>query len=108
MTDPTRHEATYTLTSVPERFARIYRRRGMEIPTAHSGHDEGSLVPYERREWHEQYARAFGYFWLPCVLCSQPYGGHEIVDTIPDPTRGPRAGLTICPTCTAQRNGGEP
>lgn len=23
------------------------------------------------------YARFFGYFWLPCVLCGKHFGGHE-------------------------------
>ena len=108
MTDSTSREAAYRLTSVPERFARVYRRRGMKVPAARTGHDEAALIAYENRGWHKRYAQACGYFWLPCVLCDRPYGGHEIVDTIPDPTRGPGAGLTICPACTARRNGGEP
>ena len=27
---------------------------------------------------HRIYARSFGYFWLPCPLCGEMFGGHEI------------------------------
>ena len=26
---------------------------------------------------HKLYANMFGYFWLPCSLCGEMYGGHE-------------------------------
>lgn len=29
------------------------------------------------RKLHQLYARVFGYFWLPCPLCSRMFGGHE-------------------------------
>lgn len=25
------------------------------------------------------YANAFGYFWLPCPVCKENFGGHEIM-----------------------------
>ena len=103
----TRYTQKFTMAPVPEPFASIYRRRGMQIPELHSGHDPAALVPYGYLEWHRAYARAIGYFWLPCPLCDEPFGGHEIGDTIPDPTRGPECGLKICPACTAERNGGQ-
>lgn len=104
--DGGRRSTVLQLAPVPEPFARIYRRRGMDIPTGHSGHAPGARVPYRWRAWHRRYATLRGYFWLPCQLCDQPWGGHEIGDTIPDPTKGPGWGLMICPACTAKRNGG--
>lgn len=101
-----RYTQTLTLRPIPEAFARVYRRRGMEIPIGHSGHDAGALIPYRWRAWHRRYAQAHGLFWMPCPLCDQPFGGHEIGDTIPDPTRAPNGGMVICPACTATRNGG--
>jgi len=91
---------------VPEEFAEVYRRRGMTVPTATSALDPGALVAYWHRAWHQAYAKARGYFWLPCVLCDQPFGGHEIGGSIPDPIAGPHRGIGICPACTARRNGG--
>jgi len=29
------------------------------------------------RKLNQFYAWLFGYFWLPCPLCSQMFGGHE-------------------------------
>jgi len=26
---------------------------------------------------HRWYANHYGYFWLPCPLCGEPFGGHE-------------------------------
>lgn len=100
------HATTLRMRPVPEAYARVYRRRGMDIPESHSGHAAGALVPYRFRAWHQRYASTHGFFWLRCVLCGESFGGHEIGDHIPDPTRGPRSGLMICPACTARRNGG--
>ncbi len=49
-----------------------------------------------------KYARRHGYFWLPCPLCDEPFGGHEWNDgygTIPDLKKSGR-GEGVCPTCT--------
>lgn len=57
-------------------------------------------------------AARLGYFWLPCPLCGQHFGGQEWDDvdghdaSIPDPERQQdpdRAlrGIAICPNCTA-------
>ena len=26
---------------------------------------------------HQNFARQYGYFWLPCPVCHEPFGGHE-------------------------------
>ena len=57
------------------------------------------------------YARMFGYFWLPCPLCGQEFGGHEWKDidgkcsTIPWPQEGPGMNKGICPDCTKAGKG---
>lgn len=58
--------------------------------------------PHLPRFLHRWYARLFGYFWLPCPLCREPFGGHEII--IPEPEEigiirpgGPRR--IPCPRC---------
>jgi hypothetical protein len=52
------------------------------------------------------YARLRGYFWLPCPLCGQEFGGHEwryensfgII-----PSGKPGIGLAICPDCAVEK-----
>lgn len=68
------------------------------------------------------FARAHGYFWLPCPLCGIHFGGHEIrrgggfedyPHHIPDPARPPvgdkhgwQMGYQgICPFCTKAKRG---
>lgn len=92
-----RHRKTLTLKPVARRFAKIYRRRGLNPPDGHSGHDDTATLPYKYRTAHRLYATTSGYFWLPCPRCAEPFGGHEIVDVI--------AG--VCPVCTAEMNGGK-
>lgn len=29
------------------------------------------------RRYNQLYALVWGYFWLPCPLCGEPFGGHE-------------------------------
>ena len=99
-----RREIKLKLKPVPERFAAIYRERGMEVPPLHSGHSEGALIPLRLRAVHRVYANAMGYYWLPCVLCGREYGGHEIGGSIPDPTEGLGWSICICPFCTIERN----
>lgn len=56
------------------------------------------------------YAKALGYFWLPCPLCGRGFGGHEwprrdgVPVTVPDPDR-PNGGLGICPWCAEAGHG---
>jgi hypothetical protein len=100
------HRATFRLRPVPEEYANVYRRRGMELPALSGPHSPGALVPYRFRRFHESWATEHGFFWLPCDLCSRPFGGHEIHGSIPDPMKGEGWGIGICPACTAERNGG--
>lgn len=104
-----RHTFTFTLEPLPDEFTAIYRRRGMKVPSASSSELSGALIPYEDREFHHAYATRLGLFWLPCVLCGKEFGGHEITDSVPDPTsQNQYQYITICPACTAERNGGVP
>lgn len=61
---------------------------------------------------HRWYARAFGYAWVPCPLCSKCTGGHEWRDrdgrssAIADPNI-PGLWHGICPACTRSGYGDE-
>lgn len=50
------------------------------------------------------YANFMGYFWLPCPLCKQYFGGHEwkigFGNSIKDESR---LGMGICPDCAKKR-----
>lgn len=71
------------------------------------------LVPYKWRQAHRWYAAVGGYFWAPCPLCGQKFGGHEWRDikgrpsSIPDPLQpnGPGSSIGICPACTRAGRG---
>ena len=77
----------------------------------------GRAVPYRFRRVHQAYAFVTGFFWMPCPLCGQPFGGHEWRDidgqpaSVPDPSQpppGPYAAFTskgICPQCTRAGRG---
>lgn len=51
-------------------------------------------------------AYAGGYFWLPCPVCHEYFGGHEwrsydgLSPYVPDLDRLPSGGEGICPRCT--------
>ena len=51
------------------------------------------------------FAKRHGYFWLPCPLCGEHFGGHEWTthsdkpSSIPVPGQ-PGLGQGICPECT--------
>lgn len=61
------------------------------------------------------YARLFGYYWQPCPLCGEMFGGHEwrsyelhgLPGTIPCPDRPEGCGTGICPACTLAGKGYE-
>jgi hypothetical protein len=63
-----------------------------------------------RRRAHRLYAFLGGYFWLPCPLCGNCFGGHEWRDldgnlsSIPDETT-PGLSHGICPACTRAGKG---
>ena len=76
------------------------------LAQASTGSEEWArLVPYRWRAFHHRYATRHGYFWLPCVLCGRPFGGHESGDSIPDPTGPTGAGICICSQCTPAGRG---
>jgi len=63
------------------------------------------------RTLNRWYAAVAGYFWLPCPLCGQCFGGHEWrvcrkghESAIPDPER-PGGGIAICRDCTSAGRG---
>lgn len=68
-------------------------------------------VPGHFQGFHEAYAARHGLFWLPCVLCMTPYGGHQSAGSVPDPTQPPAGPLSplhcigICPRCTRSGKG---
>lgn len=66
-----------------------------------------AAIPYRLRRAHKAIALALGYFWLPCSLCGEPYGGHEWRDIGGNPSyvwlrqEGPGVrSKGICPKCT--------
>lgn len=56
------------------------------------------------------YAQINGYFWLPCPVCGEEFGGHEWRDrgghasAIPDEPYA-SGGTGICPNCTISGTG---
>jgi hypothetical protein len=101
-----KHEITLT-TRRPGWAERAWcRRLDMDVPLAVTRNPVGDLVrllPYRWRRVHRAYATRHGFFWLPCVLCDRPFAGHEYGDIVPDPTRGPGCGVSICSRCTKRR-----
>lgn len=55
---------------------------------------------------HQAYAWLSNYFWIPCPVCGEPFGGHEWADVdglpsaVPEPDQA-HMSWGICPTCTA-------
>ncbi len=101
-----RYQVTLTMRP-PSWIERLwYRSLGIRPPLACCApkHREAwvRLLPQAWTRIHERYARTNGFFWLPCVLCSRPYGGHQSGGRIPDPEYGPGSGrsIGICPRCT--------
>ncbi len=55
------------------------------------------------RQANKFYANTFGYFWLPCPVCGQEFGGHEWSDVGDMPSSfpiGPSKGRGMCTDCT--------
>lgn len=103
-----KHSVTFSMRP-PGVTERIWHRRlGLPLPLACGSTGPWHarwvrLLPYRWRRLHHAYAVAYGFFWRSCDLCDRPYGGHEYGDTIPDPTRPPNGGITICSRCTIAR-----
>ncbi len=36
------------------------------------------MIKKINRLWNYLYASAHGYFWLPCPICGENFGGHEL------------------------------
>ena len=76
-----------------------------------------SNIKHKRsRKLERNYARDNGYFWLPCPICGEYFGGHEImwlvdffpqVSTFVDSQDTPGNGRAICPDC-ANAGKGDP
>jgi hypothetical protein len=64
---------------------------------------EGRLDRGRERRYQKRYAKRHGYYWLPCHLCGEEFGGHEHGGMVPTPD--PYRSTTICPRCTAERQG---
>lgn len=60
----------------------------------------GFRLPYWPRWPHRLYANLMGYFWHPCPLCGQPFGGQESTAAAIGATgRPPDEGFVVCPRC---------
>jgi hypothetical protein len=77
-----------------------------------TGHDWfAEKVPYRFRDTHRWFANMMGYFWIPCPMCGEPFGGHEWRDidgqpsSIPAPDGRPDIRVGICPECTQAGRG---
>lgn len=54
-----------------------------------------------RRLYNLAYAALFGYFWLPCPICKEKFGGHEWkVSWIKDQSGLMRLG--VCENCSKE------
>lgn len=77
------------------------RRRFVRRPRVIRSDVEGRRDRERERRYQRRYARLHGYFWLPCPICGDEFGGHERHGTIPTNEPGRLSG--ICPSCTAER-----
>lgn len=60
-------------------------------------------LPYRPRWLNRIYARLLGYFWLPCPLCVEPFGGHEwLHDGRHDLSLGGGLKIGTCPRCPVE------
>lgn len=67
----------------------------------------------KNREYNKQFALNNGYFWLPCPLCGQEFGGHEWEKESNGKktaikTDEPAIGKGICPDCVEADKGNWP
>lgn len=68
----------------------------MSEPKAAVGSLLGRRPAMRRPRWvNRLYANLLGYFWLPCPICGQMFGGHERSKTVSVPV-GPDASLIVC------------
>ena len=45
------------------------------------------------------YAFIHGYFWLPCPLCGEKFGGHEWAKSLDSIYTGGNRGVGVCSDC---------
>lgn len=77
--------------------------------------DNRMSIMQQNRQLAEEVAQAAGYFWKPCPLCKQNFGGHEWTQinghesSIPKDWTTDEMGIVelkmstgICPDCTFQ------
>jgi len=51
---------------------------------------------------HQFYAWLMGYFWIPCPICREYFGGHELTNWKRLRTYQLQTGHVICDACAAQ------
>jgi hypothetical protein len=64
--------------------------------------------PISNRGHHRKYAEINGFFWLPCPLCGDFFGGHEWKDYNGKSSSikiSEGRGKGICPSCTKSGKG---
>lgn len=54
-------------------------------------------LPYRPRFINKMFAYLLGYFWLPCPLCGEDFGGHEWRVSL---MRSTGEGKGVCPKCS--------
>ena len=59
------------------------------------------------RIYHQLYALFHGYFWLPCPICEENFGGHEWAHDIYTGSHAvyfntPTGGIAVCPNCVEE------
>jgi predicted RNA-binding Zn-ribbon protein involved in translation (DUF1610 family) len=65
----------------------------------------------KHRAWNRLRAWLGGYFWLPCPICGQHFGGHEAVGAdlrvvpLTSPIPQTVSYKFVCPGCTALGRG---
>ena len=64
----------------------------------------------KHRRRQRKFAQSHGYFWLPCPLCGQMFGGHEWQDQgdLSSTVWTGGRGVGICPVCTSMGLGNRP
>lgn len=48
---------------------------------------------------HELFAKVNGYFWLPCPICGEYFGGHEWTDPRATIWQADGSGSGVCAGC---------
>ncbi len=56
-------------------------------------------LPYRPRFINKLYAWVMGYFWLPCPVCGNNFGGHEWREPYEGLMDSPFHGKGVCPKC---------